>query len=215
MSNMSKLLKLICMVSILMMLTGCSGDDPEPEPQPIQETWQMTYDDYRVLIDSHNPEFKNIIRDVTVLKDGDDISIKGLFAEYPDAYVKGTIKGDNVLIDNTQAIATDNDETVYFHWGYADISWDYDYSEHEWSSEVRSELGHQPAFIISDDGNTMTISKTRFHYGVIWYDSKGKSGGFRYNEWYDNGKQQGSGYPDVDIKLNVVLRKVAGNHSVN
>ena len=120
---MGKLLRLICMAAILTLLAGCgNGDDPKPDPQPVQETWLMTYDDYHSLLpaawlyikEDEKQKYKNLSREVTVIRVGDEISIKGFFAEYPDACVKGTIKGNKVYLDNSQAIGTDNGKTVYF-----------------------------------------------------------------------------------------------------
>ena len=198
---MSNCLKLKCMATVLMLFTGCKGDDPEP----VQETWQMTYDDYRSnlldLSESEKQEYINFSSDVTVLRNGDEISIKGLFTEYPDAWIKGTISGNKVYIGNTQAIATDNGETVYFHWGYADYVYTNKHIEFE---GIRFYLSTGPLFTISDNGNTMTNSEDP-KYVAIWYNTV-KDGYFYL-------KDEGTGLPDADIKVNIALHKVSGNPS--
>ena len=208
---MSKLLKLICLATVLMLFTGCKGDDPEP----VQETWQMTYDDYHsvlmALSPAENEKYKDFSCNVTVVRDGNEISIKGLFAEYPDAWIKGTVKGNMVFIGNSQPIATDNGETVYFHWGYAESDGHHNYSEHYTNYYISFGPGSGPAFIISNDGQTMTNSYPYGH-NAIWYN-KADWGFFEYNSCYRDGKQEGTGYPDEDIKINIVLRKVTGDSS--
>lgn len=41
---MRDLLRLICMAVVLLTFTQCGKDsEPEPEPETVSETWQLTY----------------------------------------------------------------------------------------------------------------------------------------------------------------------------
>ncbi len=206
---MGKLLRLICMAAILTMFAGCNNGD-DPEPQPVQETWLMTYDDYHSMLDineSEKQKYKNLSREVTILRNGDEISIKGIFAEYPDAWVKGRIRNNTVFIGYDQAIGTDGGETVYFNWGYTRH-----YSEHQYTGNtsgivepetIEFGIGDGPALKISDDGNVMTGTTTSNDALIFsfWYDTDNYIG---YN------KDQ-TGFPDVDIKVNISFRKISDN----
>lgn len=206
---MGKLLKLICMAAILTLFAGCSNGD-DPEPQTVQETWLMTYDDYHAMLDIKEDEkqkYKDLSREVTILRDGDEISLKGIFAEYPDAWVKGTIKGNKVYIGNSQAIGTYDGETVYFHWGCA-ISKPREYFVMSgiWTDETIAFITSTGnAFISADDGNSMTAGDNQ---GILsfWYDKDDK-GYIYYSEK--------TGFPDVDIKVNISFRKISAAGAVN
>lgn len=199
---MCKLLRLICMAAILTMFAGCGNGDG-PEPQPVQETWLMTYDDYHALLyvikDDEKQKYKNLSREVTVLRDGDEISIKGILAEYPDAWVKGTIKGNKVYIGNSQVIGTFDGETSYFHWGYAVSYSEYYLSGYTYPSHIDFSTSTGNAFIITDDGTSMTVPDSKLNI-AFWYD-KDNDGKFHYRE--------DTGFPDVDIKVNISFRKVS------
>lgn len=219
---MGKLLKLICMAAVLTLFTGCSnGDEPKPDPQPVQETWLMKYDDYHSLLpaawldikEDEKQKYKDLSREVTVTREGDEISIKGFFAEYPDACVKGTIKGNKVYLDNSQAIGTDNGKTVYFHWGYYDTEY-YNSLENRretWSIGFGTGTGH--AFTISDEVWTMSSHDDPSDFSAIWYD-KSEAGSVSYNEaWrYDHATdstvKEGTGFPDTHQMIHIVLRKI-------
>lgn len=203
---MGKLLRLICMAAILTLLAGCGNGD-DPKPQPVQETWLMTYDDYHALLDIKEDEkqkYKDLSREVTILRDGDEISMKGIFAEYPDAWVKGRIRNNKVFIGNNQAIGTDGGETVYFNWGYTRH-----YSEHQYTGNtsgiiepetITFGIGDGPALKISDDGNVMTGTTTSNDALIFsfWYDTDNYIG-------YD---KDGTGFPDTHQMIHIVLRKI-------
>ena len=205
---MGKLLRLICIAAILTLLAGCgNGDEPMPDPQPVQETWLMTYDDYHALLDIKEDEkqkYKDLSREVTILRDGDEIAIKGIFAEYPDAWVKGRIKSNKVFIGNNQAIGTDGGETVYFHW-----AWVNHYSEHQYTGNtsfilpesIEFNISAGNSFIISDDGNTMTEHNSESEIAFM-YDKNNESD-IHYHYCED------TGFPDTDINVNISFRKVS------
>ena len=230
---MGKLLRLICVAAVLTMFAGCgNNDDPDPDPEPVQETWLMTYDDYHYYVGA-DPEYKNLSREVTFVRNGDELYIKGIFEDYPDAWINCMIKGNKVFINPTQAMETDTDteETVYFHWGYA---------------RDRSGEGHTfrvtgiaffpmdirtPTFTIWSDGNTMTMFKdpvytngvvvysgeivsfwhTKDPEGIISYDW----GYYKPNEFSTTWEERGTGFPDVDIKVNISFRKVSDANTEN
>ena len=203
---MGKLLRLICMAAILTMFAGCNNGD-DPEPQPVQETWLMTYDDYHALLDipeNEKQKYKDLIREVTILRDGDEISIRGIFLEYPDSWVKGVIRGDKVFIGNSQAIGTEDGETVYFHWFCVSH-----YSEHKYLGNTSVMLPEYiefygstgNSFIISDGGNTMIEPDSESGIAFLYDKDNGRNIYYHYSE--------DTGFPDVDIKVNISFRKVS------
>ena len=195
------------MAAVLTMFAGCGNND-DTEPQPVKETWVMTYDDYHSMLDineSEKQKYKNLSREVTILRNGDEISIKGIFAEYSDAWVKGTIKGNKVYIGNSQATGSNKEETAYFHWGYALSYSEYYLSGYTYPSHIDFSTSAGNAFIITDDGTSMTVPDSKLNI-AFWCD-KDNRGYFKYDE--------DTGFPDVDIKVNISFRKVSDANTDN
>ena len=107
---MKNLLKLICTAVVLLMFTQCGKDS---EPEPMQETWQLTYNDYHLFMNANSDYYQNLTHKVTIVRDGDELIFKGLFQEYPDASIRGTIKGYKVCVPDPQIIEINGNDTVF------------------------------------------------------------------------------------------------------
>lgn len=82
----------IYMILGMVMLAIASGAAQEieiPEDAP-RETWQMIYDDYRSLLLDDGSSYKNLTKDITVVRVDDGIYIQGIANECPDSWVKAT-----------------------------------------------------------------------------------------------------------------------------
>lgn len=87
--------------SIMAMLTlsvaGIRAQEIEiPEDAP-RETWQLVYDDYRSIHDSHTPEYKDLTMNVTVVLGERCLYIQGLAKSCPTSWVKVGFPNDEQL----------------------------------------------------------------------------------------------------------------------
>lgn len=199
------------MAGVILMFTQC-GKESEPEPETAQETWQLTYDDYHTLLSPSEEEYKNRTHNVTIIRKGDELSIKGLFSEYPETYTEFTIKGDWVYLITPQILGIDNGNPVYIHWGYLfdDYSGGNTFSNRMISFNPGSDI--QAAFRIREGGSKMTgTNNSNGDKGVFWYnnDEKGTLG---FNScWHrDDNTYTGTGFPDLGNMTNITLQKVSG-----
>lgn len=82
----------------------------------------------------------------------------------------------------------------------------------------------KPAFTISEDGNTMTLYKDPYNaidekIVSFWYTKDPDEivrynwGYIRDNEFSTTWEEYGTGFPDVDIKVNMSFRKVSDTGS--
>lgn len=221
---MKNLWKLICLAGMLLMFTQC-GKDSEPEPETVQETWQLTYDDYHVVklegIGAEIPrEYQNITRNVTVLRNGNDLSIKGIFKEYPDAWTNFTIKGDKLYAEQAQVLEDGVSDPMLFYWGkceeilYAGTSLRIDGIKFDSYIPI---YDIHPGFKISVDDNTISYTEVNGIYGAFWYEKKDVwnvefSSSWRWDEMENERTDESStGYPDVGYMVNMVFRKVRNN----
>lgn len=203
-------MQLICLSCILMMSAQCSNEQSEPEPT--QETWELTYDDYHVLLGSL-PQYQNLTRKLTVVREGNRLSIKGIFPEYPDAWVKCNVWKDSVFIKSAQIMKKDEDGAqVYFLWGYTRFEWYIGNSSWRTIYFERARSG-RPAFVLTNGGREMhPVVRSEDESLTFWYSDSEES--FYYDEWHrlDLPYGGGSGFPDVGFMVNMVFRSPQSRH---
>lgn len=89
--------------TIMAMLTlGIAGGRAQtievPEDAP-RETWQLVYDDYRSILYSSTPEYRDLTMDVTVVRGDGCLYIQGLAKSFPTSWVKVGFPDDGKLTD--------------------------------------------------------------------------------------------------------------------
>lgn len=202
---MKKLLQLICLTNLMLMLVQCKAQDPEhPVPVetiPVQGTFRMTYYDYRVSKYGTSstdyleiPVAKNnerLARTVTVTTVGDQLSIKGMFPEYPDACVKGMIKGDTIYFEPTQRLEGAGGKTVYVHSGSVSCRWLHT------KESISLRIPFNPTISqynvnISDDGEINSLKA--WNGGAFWLSDDEVGNESFYSVWR-NGRVEGTGFP--------------------
>ena len=212
---MKYLLRLICMAVVLLTFTQCGKDsEPEPEPEAVTETWQLTYDDYHTLVAPLESKYKNLIRNVTIVRKGDEMSIQGIFPEYPEAWTKFTIKYNNLYFAYPQTLGTDNGKSVYMHWGYASDSFSNGHTFlNIYVSFVPGTI--QAAFTISDDGSKIIAKKgQQGSAGAFWYNND-ENGALSFDSLGKLNPDDniftytGTGFPDIPNMINMVFSKVS------
>ena len=210
---MGRFTQLICQAAVTAIFAA-QGFAAEPVTPPFfepQEEWVLTYDNYKSNVNSMIP--RNLSRDVYIVRDNDNLYIKGIFPEYPEAWIKGTVSNDRLLFQDSQIIAVDGEENEYFHCGQASFVWSQgNTTEYEHVEFIPSEL----TFNISEDGNTFTVVNADLdypeNYGSFWYSDK-ENGKIRYwqgKKWLievgiGNPTVSGTGFPDVDYMIYMKL----------
>lgn len=181
-----------------------------------EESWEMTYNYWRQTSNENK-------RIVSLIRDGNDIYIKGIFEMYPFSWIKCMVQGDRLVIPNGQTI--DTDKPIYFHWGaccYAGPLYGvYDKVESTTLSAADSLI----SFTISEDGHAITSrSKEEYKgdaYPVVpcfWYDND-KRGDWVFDYvWIQahtyfesvtiEEQEYGSLWPDIPYIINMEFRKV-------
>lgn len=179
-------------------------------------TWKMTYDSYKCMTagGDYNDRTKNVI----ITTAGNSVTIKGLFLEYPDGNVTGTVEGHKLILEPNQQMSDDKKgNPVYFICGEADWSFS---SGHIFQEESVSFNNISPvSFLISDNGKTMTVEDARNGRNgrkAFWYSDKpdkkiyfNSGDSYRYDE--DGNlivSDYGTGFPDVDFKINIKFEKI-------
>ena len=182
---MRDLLRLICMAVVLLTFTQCGKDsEPEPEPEAVTETWQLTYNDYHLFMNANSDEYRNLTHNVTIVNKGDELTFIGLFPEYPESSIRGESNGYTVSIPDAQIIDINGNDTVYFHCGYVDFIYYYWISKNEEGMHIdfKPGSGKNIAFRIQNDGRKMIATANQFDNGnrAFWISSE-KDGHISFN----------------------------------
>ena len=222
---------LIRYLFIIFMLAGCcqtlSAQELVFPPEGLpKESWIMKFNDYRhVKYLGYEQIYE---RPVTLVWGDQTVYIKGIFSDYPDSWVKGTVSGNEIRFDDYQLICEldivmGQLESVF---GMAGAVYE-DYYSGMNSAEYID-------FLIADDNNRIkdnyivkfTISGDRARissevildpqyahenhtvYSAFWYDVVPRDIG--YDIYYYHGNQSGTGFPDVDFPSNVQFEKTGG-----
>lgn len=67
-----------------------------------EEIWKMSYADYRKV--SHRTPVRDHERYVTFVWDENSLYIKGIYSDYPDSWIKGSVNGKEVSFEQNQLI---------------------------------------------------------------------------------------------------------------
>lgn len=188
----------------------------------------MTYDDYRVLrFSEHNrvdfrfcipKEYKGLTRTVIIRWVGDEFSIKGIFSEYPDAWIKGVVNENKVFFEPTQVLQGTDCEQIYFHSGIAEYEllhdWTFTASQISVDASKRSVSQNRDTdFTISNDKKEISAY---MNYAPVYGDSFWLSMNKEedpinafYTKWRD-GRIHGTGFPESERHMvNMVFRKIS------
>lgn len=168
-----------------------------------EEPWLLFHDNYKFLAYGE-PRYRyhDLIQDVALARDGDDVYIKGIFREYPDAWVKGTFKKGELRLADSQLMAESDGEPVYFRCGTAAFeSRETDVSDF---LLARFSMSYYPVkFAVSDDGATM-VSTVREGIPSFWYCAD-RTGSITLRDGNVNGETVE--YPDEGYMLYMCLKK--------
>lgn len=190
-----------------------------------QERWELTYDDYRSIVSFDNipgyPEIPphdkliNLRKEVIMVRDAEDVYVKGIFDVCPDAWIKCKVVDNQLIINDGQLI--DHNNALYFHYGYA--HYDYlNYSEGAMQSRLEFNPDEDPvSFIISDDGDVITCRSQKTP--AFWFDNNPRmllmfdviywSGSFNpVTGDYIPPSTYGTGFPDIQYMVNMAFRKI-------
>ncbi|GEM_PF-1650104 len=186
------------------------AEEPVPVTPPLlepQEEWVLQFDNY---MNEYGDRASS--RDVVIVRDESDMYIKGVFAEYPDAWLKGTVDGNHLRIDNKQFLDKDEDGgDVYFYCGSFESTWASGNTFQDSDKDFRSN-DQYGIFAIADDGNAMTPVRGA---SAFWYTAgKSKISFFEHIhfEGFDDENHEvwittGTGFPDVDYMIHMRFQK--------
>ena len=230
---MKRLLRMICMAGILLTFTQCATHGTEPMPEPVQEIWTLTYNDYRVLKNScqwilyWKPVYQRIrvpeeyidhhTRSLTVVKEGDKVTIKGMFPEYPEAMVKGMIRNDTLKFEATQVLEGTNGQTVYFHSGIAEFKKVHDSTtvdfQMTFTPDARSvfPIYGKDEVVDFDDMHWSQPYRLKYSEGVSFWISndENEDSSVEFNTKWRDGRINGTGFPESEKHMvNMVFRKI-------
>lgn len=213
---MNRLTLIIWTVAFVMIchLQGTAQNLVTPPSGLPQERWELTYNDYRAPIYEQSigyfqsitadypripphDDLINLKKEVVIVRDGNDIYIKGIFAVYPNAWIKCKVSGDRLNIGDNQII--DLNGSVYFHCGNLSYWYPHDASSVtlQFTFEPMSEI---KVFQATEDGKGFE-DELGCYFPTFWYNDDPEGTVRFYSTWKD-GKVEGTGFPEFDCVAN-------------
>lgn len=192
------------------------GTNPDTVPNPAfvpSGTWKMTYDSYKVMVGYAG--CRNLTKDVIISVNANSVCIRGMYLDYPDGVLNGTIKGHKLILEPNQKMCDDKKgDPVYFICGEA--HWSFGHGHTFYYDDISFNNISTVSFIISDDGKSMTVEDAYDGRKAFWYSDKpdentGFNSGCTYSYDEDGNfitSDYGTGFPDVDFKVNVKFEKI-------
>ena len=167
-----------CLFLLGCLLNASAENLIYPPENAEQEAWIMTYNQYDYQ--NYHPILDSKKRNVKIVRDQDQMYIMGIFPEFPDCWIKGTVSGNNLIFDNCQTICIIDNNPIYFRCGYMLTYIEgkmYSYQLGGFSFEYGR---NEPIFTISDDGNSIqsypSLDEIRYPFlnicrTAFWYST--------------------------------------------
>ena len=112
---------LLCITAIAPVSSFPVTVDPEDMDLP-EEKWELRYNLYESLWSS-DPQYYNQSHEVTIKGTHGNVYIKGIFPEYPEAWIKGQ-HYKYLIIEGPQELTQIDGKPVYFQMGIPSTGWD-------------------------------------------------------------------------------------------
>lgn len=201
-----------------------NAENTPPADLP-EEIWNMQYNNYCMAnwsgIDRERRE-----RPVSIVRDGNMLYIKGIYADYPEFWMKATVEDNLVKFECGQLICEEDLILNAICPVYAMQGAEYYYASHNYTYGVRycikfykhetNELyGRRCLLELSDDGKTISSEFDGYLYSedecytAFWYNTKPEE--VKYERYFSNEfGLMGSGFPKVEFPVNVQFEYVSG-----
>lgn len=219
--NIKNMNKLLHIATLFCLLIGCcynaSSQLVYPPAGLPEEIWDMTYYDYRGIVNAED-NYK-YTRPVTFVWDKNTLYVKGIFSDYADSWIKATVSGNEITFDDSQIICEEEFilgeyKSIY---GMSGKAYHTSESGHTFLSDGVSFSPCDPKFmmfskyILSND-RTSLISKysqsSKERTCAFWYNTHPWV--LNFYIWYSDSGEEGTGFPEVDFPTNVSFKKVRG-----
>ena len=237
MNRLTRILSVTAFLILSLHFQGMAQGLVTPPKGLPQERWELTYDDYRARaydifdVSEYNRDPDNIPipsndilvglrREVTWVRYGADVYIKGIFREYPEAWVKGTVNDDKVYFESTQLLEGTVGERIYLHSG--SVYYDAKNSNRSISLGMSFEpleypggdyIGYYYEIFINEDRSAITPANIdNAMSGNAFWLSKDKEPKSEFHTTWHDGKVEGTPFPDPSTcMMNMVFRKVTSS----
>ena len=197
-----KKIYLFLLLSVLASAPAFAAPEVNPDDLDLPESrWEMRYDCYESLWDD-SPEYRNLSREITIKGTYGTIYIKGIFDEYPDAWISGR-RHSNLFIDSGQILSQDGDNTVYFQLGDCKFSM-YSANDREYSVVFFLYPKSTSRWDCTNDSDSMDSH----YYSTLWFSDKNMENVGWGRTYHFDGTITGDDFGPRPILLNTSFHKI-------
>lgn len=170
-----------------------------------EERWIMHYNLYQSLWNS-DPEYLDHSHEVTIKRDAGRLYIRGIFEEYPEVWISGSLTKTSMYLTKDQNLTPDSETPAYFQRGTSTLTGT---SANDREYTVSVELKPTPVhWVFGDEGTNQDLLVPKQGNIAVWISDK-KDAGIPLNRTYHfDGTVTGDDFGPQPIYLHPTFRKV-------
>ena len=173
-----------------------------------EERWEIHYNLYQFLW-SNNPEYLDLSHEVTIKKDAGRIYIRGIFEEYPDAWVTGSYNDTSMYLLRDQNLSQDEESPAYFQRGSA-VFTGTSANDREYTVSIDIKSG-PTEWSFGDDGANRDLIIPKLSNCAIWTSDKLNGGISLSRTYYFDGTSTGDEFLPLPVYVNPSFHKISSS----
>lgn len=197
------------LIAAMSVISGPAAFGVNPEDLDVpEETWEIHYDSYQSLWND-DPAYKDLSRTVTIKRDSGLIYIRGIFEEYPDAWVSGRYS-DRVMIFGKMELLPAAENTEYLQVGkYSLVS--KSNTDREYTIGILMEPSQYMRWTYADNGENNDLLVPQYSDNAIWISSKPDESESITKTFYFDGPSTGDDFGLRPIYLYPTFHKISSS----
>lgn len=173
-----------------------------------EERWEIHYNLYQSLW-SNNPEYLDMSHEVTIKRDAGRIYIRGIFEEYPDAWVTGSYSDTSMHLLRDQNLSQDDESPAYFQRGAAVLT-ESSANDREYTVSLNMKPRHSE-WSFGDDGANQDLIIPKLSNCAIWTSDKLNGGISLSRTYYFDGTSTGDEFLPLPVYVNPSFHKISSS----
>lgn len=201
-------LNYITLISAALAITvSISATAQSPDKLNVEEErWEMHYNLYQSLW-SINPEYLDLSHEVAIKRDAGKIYIRGIFEEYPDAWVTGSYTDTNMYLIRDQNLSQDEESPAYFQRG-ALLFTGTSANDREYTVTINMKPGPME-WCFGDDGANQELIVPKLSNCAIWFSDKPRGGISLSRTYYFDGTSTGDEFIPLQVYVNPTFHRIS------
>ena len=170
-----------------------------------EERWEIHYNLYQALL-NNDPQYLDLSHEVTIKRDAGRIYIRGIFEEYPDAWVTGSYTDSCIYLTRDQNLSPESETPAYFQRGTSKLTGT-SKTDREYTISVEFNPAHT-LWCFGYEGDNQNLLVPKLKNSAVWISDKQRGAISLNRTYYFDGTSTGDDFDPQPIYLHPTFRKV-------